>query len=602
MTPAIFFLALLSPLASAALSLFQKRGTIYFSVLALAISSACLIYLLFQRLELAWSTQWFSVGKHAVSACALLNSKTLLMSTLISVLSWLIHIYSLDYLKDDERIVSFFGNLGLFTFSMLGLAVSGNLLLTFCFWELAGFGSYSLIGHWRSKPQAAYAATQSFLVNRLADAGFIIALALLWRDNGSLEYSVLFERTQSVAAFTLLFIGVMGKSAQLPFSGWLLHAMEGPAPASALIHSATMVAAGVYLLITLTPSIPPPVFSYIYWVGTATCFLAGIGAFLSFDIKRILAYSTISQLGFMMIAIGNHSDAAFLHLVFHACIKAGLFLAVGIVIKMYGKDDLVHSQDIRKMGSLLMRSPWLYAGILVCLASLTGMPCTAGFASKEIILASVWIYESNTKLQNILAGVNIISVIITSLYSMRIVFYLSDDRKGGLTNYLPRMSAYMPFFTTIVLSYLVIPLFKVDFLPFSAEAGMVLSAYMSCGVILYVFLFKPRRLDKSPDPDFILEKLYRAVASAVRFIAAHALSLDRLIDKVLHLSVYLKVAFANMIGWLDKNAADGLVTLFAKTLIGFGQLIRAAIRGQVQSYLAWSVAFILLFILFAIFS
>ncbi|PGH38358.1 MAG: hypothetical protein CRN43_15645, partial [Candidatus Nephrothrix sp. EaCA] len=139
MTLAIFFLALLSPLASAALSLFQKRGTIYFSVLALAISSACLIYLLFQHTELAWSTQWFSVGKHAVSACALLNSKTLLMSALISVLSCLIHIYSLDYLKDDERIVSFFGNLGLFTFSMLGLAVSGNLLLTFCFWELAGF-------------------------------------------------------------------------------------------------------------------------------------------------------------------------------------------------------------------------------------------------------------------------------------------------------------------------------------------------------------------------------------------------------------------------------------------------------------------------------
>ncbi|PGH37154.1 MAG: NADH-quinone oxidoreductase subunit M, partial [Candidatus Nephrothrix sp. EaCA] len=141
---------------------------------------------------------------------------------------------------------------------MLGLVVSGNLLLTFCFWELVGFSSYLLIGHWRFKPQAAYAATLSFLVNRLADAGFIIALALLWKDNGSLEYSDLLEHTQSATAFILLFIGVMGKSAQQPFSGWLLHAMEGPTPASALIHSATMVAAGVYLLVIISPIIPPP--------------------------------------------------------------------------------------------------------------------------------------------------------------------------------------------------------------------------------------------------------------------------------------------------------------------------------------------------------
>lgn len=592
---ALFFTALFAPLAAALFSLLQKQRAGYVSVFALSLSSTILVYLLFKKPELSWSVPWFSIGSHPVSASVLLNDKSLAMSALISVLSLLIHIYSIDYLKKDEKIISFFGNLGLFTFSMLGIAVSGNLLLTFFFWELVGFSSYRLIGHWYTRPAAAYAATQSFLINRLADMGFVMALALLWKDNGSLDYSILLANEQSAWVFVLLFIGLMGKSAQLPFSGWLLNAMEGPTPASALIHSATMVAAGVYLLVILNPATPPMTQEVILAVGSLTCLLAGLGALLNFDLKKILAYSTISQLGLMMTGIGaNIPEESFFHLFTHAFIKAGLFLAAGILIHSY------HHQDIRKMGGLQKKSPLLFYALGISLASLAGIPFTAGFASKEIILVRVLVFHS-TYFILIVALINLLAVAITALYCTRLLL-LFTRKNEGLHEKLPFKLAFS-FFACMILSYVALCFFPASgIFSFHPSAFISLVAVVA-GIALGFLLYRSRRFDRGKNPDFIFEKFYHSTAVIpAHFMAKHTLFFDQLIDTLIHLTVYLKVAFASLIGWLDKNLVDGLVTLFVKILSLLGQLIRSTIKGQVQSYIAWSLAFVLLLILCTIFS
>ena len=297
----------------------------------------------------------------------LLDNNALIMVVVVSFVSFFVHVYSIGYMANDSALPRYFALLGFFTFAMLGLVMSGNLLVAFCFWELVGFGSYRLIGHWHEKLSAAKASTKSFIINRLGDLGFLIGMMILWSWTGNLEISTFdFSGVPTfwmTAAGICIFMGVIGKSAQFPLFHWLPDAMEGPTPVSALIHAATMVAAGVFLLIRIAVLFNADALIVISIIGAITTILGALGALFQFDIKKILAYSTISQLGFMVMAIGaGAAQGGFMHLLHHAFFKAGLFLGAGAIIhamhQAYHYNAVpVDVQDIRNLGGLRKKLP-----------------------------------------------------------------------------------------------------------------------------------------------------------------------------------------------------------------------------------------------------
>jgi len=318
------------------------------------------------------------------------------MAALVALIALLVQIYSLAYMKDESAasLGRYYAYHALFSFSMLGLVLAHNLLQTYVFWELVGLGSYLLIGFWFERPAAARAAQKAFWTTRLADVGFALGVVIVWGAAGTFTFNDLFERAGNGAfagtALTLgvlgLYIGAMGKSAQAPFHIWLPDAMEGPTPVSALIHAATMVAAGVFLMVRIAPLLvhTPQVAEAVFAIGVLTAFLAATMALVGRDIKRILAFSTVSQLGFMMAAVGAGGAAAgYFHLLTHAFFKALLFLAAGSLI------HAAHSNDIFKMGRLARAMPVTATAFAVGALALAGVAPTAGFFSKDEILAAV---------------------------------------------------------------------------------------------------------------------------------------------------------------------------------------------------------------------
>ena len=318
------------------------------------------------------------------------------MAVLVGVVALAVQVYSLAYMADEPpaSLGRYYAFHSLFAFAMLGLVLSHNLLQTYVFWELVGLGSYLLIGFWYERPAAGRAALKAFWTTRLGDVGFAIGVVVLWGAAGTFSFVELFAKAHdgSLAGTALLagvagvYLGAMGKSAQAPFHVWLPDAMEGPTPVSALIHAATMVAAGVYLMIRIAPLLAhtPVLAETVFAIGVATAFLAASMALVERDIKRILAFSTVSQLGFMMAAVGSGgAGAAYFHLVTHAFFKALLFLAAGSLIHAVG------SNDIFKMGRLSRSMPVTAACFAAAALALSGIPPLSGFFSKDEILASV---------------------------------------------------------------------------------------------------------------------------------------------------------------------------------------------------------------------
>jgi len=318
------------------------------------------------------------------------------MAVLVTLIALLVQIYSLAYMSDETpaSLGRYYAYHSLFAFAMLGLVLAHNLLQTYVFWELVGLGSYLLIGFWFEKPAAGRAALKAFWTTRLGDVGFAIGVVVLWAASGTFTFGELFAKVQggSLAGTALtvgvlgIYLGAMGKSAQAPFHIWLPDAMEGPTPVSALIHAATMVAAGVYLMVRIAPLLAhtPQIATAVFAIGVLTAFLAASMALVENDIKRILAYSTVSQLGYMMAAVGaGGASAAYFHLVTHAFFKALLFLTAGSLI------HAVHSNDIFKMGRLSRVMPVTIACFAVGSLALSGIVPTSGFFSKDEILAAV---------------------------------------------------------------------------------------------------------------------------------------------------------------------------------------------------------------------
>jgi NADH-quinone oxidoreductase subunit L len=307
-----------------------------------------------------------------------------------------IHIYSLIYMGTDSGKARFFGNLSLFMFSMLGIVLANNFAMMFIFWELVGLSSYLLIGHWFTRNTAADAANKAFITNRIGDFGFMLGILMVWAWAGSLVFADIEQAIPELnknagfltGAVLLIFCGAVGKSAQLPLHVWLPDAMEGPTPVSALIHAATMVAAGVYMLarVFFLVALSPPAQGVIAWIGMLTALLAALMATQQDDIKRILAYSTLSQLGYMISAIGLAAPgAAMFHLFTHAFFKALLFLGAGAIIH-----HLHHEQDIWRMGGLKGSMKWTFRAFTAGYLAIIGFPFLSGFWSKDAILLAAW--------------------------------------------------------------------------------------------------------------------------------------------------------------------------------------------------------------------
>ncbi len=341
----------------------------------------------------AQSLTWINMGEHLqIDIGLILDELSRGMMLIVTSIGFLVHLFSLGYMKDDEGKSRYFAGLSLFMFSMTGIVLADNFIMMFIFWELVGVSSYILIGHWFEKKSAADAAKKAFLTNRIGDFGFMIGILLVWSLTGSFYFDEIAQAVGGVTNLHLLniavlcvFCGAVGKSAQIPLHIWLPDAMEGPTPVSALIHAATMVAAGVYMLARVSFLVggAEMAASVIVWIGAITALVAALMALQQNDIKRVLAYSTLSQLGYMVMAQGIHggSDAGMFHLYTHAFFKALLFLGAGAMIYACH-----HQQDMWKMGGLRKKMPITFWTFAIGTAALIAVPFTSGFWSKEAIL------------------------------------------------------------------------------------------------------------------------------------------------------------------------------------------------------------------------
>lgn len=440
------WIILLLPLASAVgITLFTARNSALSASLSVtavgaAFVAAILLVLSYGRLHLPpgeflmTGVPWLDAGGLKVDLGLRLDPLANIMLLVVTGVGLMIHVYSRGYMAGDPSYSRFFASLSLFMFSMLGIVLASNLVLMFVFWELVGVSSYLLIGFWFEKPSAADAAKKAFLTNRIGDFGFILGIILVWATLGSVDFldiqRTLARDPEAMGAWAslagvLVFMGAMGKSAQFPLHVWLPDAMEGPTPVSALIHAATMVAAGVFMLarsfflFNLPAAWPDGLgilagvsaLDVIAWTGGVTALLAALMAVQQNDIKRILAYSTLSQLGYMVMAVGcSQPDAGMYHLVTHAFFKALLFLGAGSIIHA-----LHHEQDIWKMGGLKSRLRVTYWTFVVGTLALCGVPPFSGFYSKDGILAAA-------QTRPVLFALAVLVAALTTFYMFRLVF------------------------------------------------------------------------------------------------------------------------------------------------------------------------------------
>ena len=380
---------------------------------------------------------WITSGDFSVNWSLYIDSVTRVMLVVITSVSALVHIYSIGYMSHDSSIPRFMGYLSLFTFAMIMLVTADNFLQLFFGWEGVGLASYLLIGFWYKKPSANSAAMKAFIVNRVGDFGLALGIFTIFIVFGSFEYETVFQQaylygpdTNQIFHFIgfeinpinlicfLLFIGAMGKSAQLFLHTWLPDAMEGPTPVSALIHAATMVTAGVFLVVRCSPlfDLSPDALSFITLVGASTAFFAASVGLVQNDIKRVIAYSTCSQLGYMFFAAGLGAyGAAMFHLFTHAFFKALLFLGAGSVIHAVNDE-----QDMRKMGGIYQFIPFTQVMMVVGTVSLIGFPFTSGFYSKDAIIEAA--YLSNSMFSSYAYILGTLGVVMTSFYSWRLMF------------------------------------------------------------------------------------------------------------------------------------------------------------------------------------
>ena len=385
--------------------------------------------------------QWLLTGHYQFEVGFLIDNLTAMMMVVVTFVSLMVHIYTMGYMKGDPGYRRFFSYISLFTFSMLMLVMSNNFMQLFFGWEAVGLVSYLLIGFWFEKPTAIYANLKAFLVNRVGDFGFILGIAMILYWTGSLDYATVFKNVGVISAHTmqlfgqpvsvitviciLLFIGAMGKSAQVPLHVWLPDSMEGPTPISALIHAATMVTAGIFMVSRTSPlfELSDTALSFVMIIGAITALFMGLLGIIQNDIKRVIAYSTLSQLGYMTVALGASAySVAMFHLMTHAFFKALLFLGAGsVIIGMH------HDQNIQHMGNLRKYMPITWVTFLIGSLALIGTPLFSGFYSKDSLIEAVKLSDlsgSSFAYFSVLVG-----VFVTAFYSFRLYFLVFHGKE-----------------------------------------------------------------------------------------------------------------------------------------------------------------------------
>jgi NADH-quinone oxidoreductase subunit L len=386
------------------------------------------------------SYNWFYIGDKLFTIVVLVNDLTFLMYFLVQFIALWVQVFSIKYMEGDPSYGRYFAYINLFVAAMIGIIISGNLLMIYMFWELVGLCSYLLIGFWYEKKSATNAAMKAFWVNRVGDIGFLIGIILIYRYFGTLDITQIIEKARVIPLSLhnspmlttigiFIFCGCIAKSAQLPLQIWLPDAMEGPTPVSALIHAATMVAAGIFLMARMFPILSPDALLFMTIIGSLTMFFGACSALIQYDIKKLLAYSTISQLGLMVVGIGVGAvNTALFHLVTHAFFKAGLFLSAGAVIQ-----HLHHEQDMRKMGNLRKEIPVIYYTFTICAAAMAGIPFFSGFLSKDAIVIAAFEWASHQPKQSyfIVPTVCLIVSGMSAYYMMRQVFLIFLEREDN---------------------------------------------------------------------------------------------------------------------------------------------------------------------------
>lgn len=575
---------------------------------------------IYQKLiPLKYTWLQFSTGV-SIDMGILLDPISAMMLVVVTFISLMVHIYSLSYMKGDERFATYYAFLGLFTFSMLGLVIASNIFQIYIFWELVGVSSFLLIGYYYNKPSAVAACKKAFIVTRFADLGFLIGILILSFYSGTLDFNTLIQRLTSpesseltaalsssflgISALTwgmvLVFIGGAGKSAMFPLHIWLPDAMEGPTPVSALIHAATMVVAGVFLVARLFPVFAlsaPEALNIVGYVGAVSALIAAVIACTQTDIKRVLAFSTMSQIGFMMFALGVSKyggeeglgyTASMFHLFTHALFKALLFLGAGAVI------HFVHSNELKDMGGLRKYLPITHITFLIACLAIAGMPPFAGFFSKEEILLAA--YKNN----QIIYWVALLTSGLTAFYMFRLYFNIfwnktsSPSERAGAEVHGEQHQGEGGFAMMLPLILLAMGAALAGFIPFgkfvSSDGKALASEFHLQFSIAPVALglmgiFTARWLYKkqNANPDKIaaaLSGLYKA--------AYHKFYIDEI-----YVFITKKILF-NLIGrpaaWFDKNVVDGMVNATGNTTQLISEKIKGMQSGKVQQYAIYFLA------------
>jgi len=534
--------------------------------------------------------KWLPAGSLQVDAGFLVDPLSITMALFVTGVGALIHLYSIGYMHGDPKYSKFFLYLNLFLFSMLMLVFGNNLVVTFLGWEGVGACSYFLISFWHQRESAATAGKKAFVTNRVGDWGFMVATFAIWSALGTVTYT---EIAQSPAMATatgtaislLLFVAAAGKSAQLPLSVWLPDAMEGPTPVSAMVHAATMVTSGVYLLVRMNNVLTDDALLIIAVVGAATALFAALCAVAQHDIKKVLAYSTISQLGYMFLAIGSGAYvAAIFHVITHAFFKALLFLGSGSVIHGMGDE-----QDMRKMGALRLAMPITAATFIVGWLAIAGVPPFAGFWSKDEILLAAW---EQHNIGPLLWGVGLVTALLTAYYMSRQVILVFFGEQRWDEEAHPHESSWTMTAPLCVLAGA------------AAVGGVINLPLVKDWLVLEHFL-EPIFNHPHHFSSGTLTKIALAVISVAAGIVGIFFAVmtwltkripnDRLEPDFLENAMYIDATYARVVGGVgtsgfqgtanvDERFVDGAVNGIGKLILKTGQLIRPAQSGYIRNY------------------
>ncbi len=591
---------------------------------------------------------WIEIGTYRLWITLQLDTLSWLMLLLVHFVALLVQLYSIAYMQHDTARYRYFAFLQLFVFAMLGIVLAGSLLVMYIFWELVGLASYLLIGFWHHKPRAVWAAKKAFILNRLGDAAFLTGILLLLHHTGTTEFVRLpatlagLSPTLLTAIGLCLFGGCVGKSAQFPLSAWLPDAMEGPTPVSALIHAATMVAAGIFLLARIAFLLTPEAQLVVAIIGTITMLHGAWKALHVWDIKRVLAYSTISQLGLMVLAVGMGSwQVALFHLLTHAFFKAGLFLSAGSVFHALEPRKIAPAfdpQDMRTMGGLRTAMPITFVCFVVCAAALAGLPLFSGFLSKDAIFLAAFARASEVGTYFYLFPLlAVLAAGFTAYYMVRQVWlvFMGKKRYEDYADVHPHESPALMWLPMALLATGSLFIWF-SFNPLSTASAWFLQAMgytetlhaawvpllsvvvTGLGIGLsYRKAFLPpgfgettfipptrpalsERLgllaghrEESQSQTFFLIPFQRVARACVRL---EAKGLDYLVNFIGRATVVL----AHMLGWVDRAITDGGVRAIVQTARGAGQLVRLVQNGKIQSYFVVTFVSMLLLLLWVL--